>query len=82
MAQSTKQYFKDFFEESDKINDSFQVTDSKGTVHIFDKNQVLQEILSMPNSIQKKIRNRFIYIDYKDGDINNFIEYILKGLVK
>jgi hypothetical protein len=82
MAQSTRQYFKDYFEESNKINDSFEVTDSKGNVHIFDRDQVLREILAMPNSTQKRIRTKFAQIDYVNGDINNFINYMLKGLVK
>mgnify|MGYP001583285306 CR=1 FL=1 len=82
MAQSTKQYFKDFFEEKDSIKDSFEVTDSQGTLHVFDKQMVLQEILALPNKNQKQIRDRFVIIDFKNGDINHFIEYILKGLVK
>jgi len=82
MAQSTKQYFKDFFEEKDSIKDSFEITDSQGTLHVFDKQMVLAEILALPNKNQKQIRDRFVIIDFKNGDINHFIEYILKGLVK
>ena len=82
MPQTTKQYFKDYFNESDKIDSSFEVTDSKGNTHIFDREMVLQEILSLPNSNQKQIRDRFVIIDFKNGDINHFIKYILKGLVK
>ena len=81
MAQTTKQYFKDYFEESDSIQDVFEVTDSKGTLHIFDKDQVLAEILAMPLQTQKQIRNKFIYIDFKRGNMNHLIKYLLKGLV-
>jgi hypothetical protein len=81
MAQSDKQYFIDFFKESDVIDDSFTVVDKKGTTHIFDKRQVLNEILAMPSSIKKKVRHKFVQIDFKRGDINHFITYLLQGLV-
>lgn len=81
MAQTTSQYFRDFFREKDNIEDQFTVKDSKGNTHIFDKDMVLREILSMPSSTQKKIRQKFVQIDYANGDINHFIKYMLKGLV-
>lgn len=81
MVQSDKQYFKDYFEESDKIKDSFTVVDKRGVTHIFDKEQVLVEINAMPKSVQKKIRSKFVQIDYRNGNPNHFIEYVLKGLV-
>ena len=82
MANEQDRYFKDYWAETDKIDDEFFITDSKGTQHIFDKEQVLVEILAMPNSIKKKIRHNFVIIDFKNGDPNHFIKYILKGLVK
>jgi len=75
-------YFKDFFEEKSNIDDEFVVEDSKGQTHIFMKDQVLEEILAMDNSTKKKIRTKFVQIDFKNGDINHFIKYMLKGLVK
>ena len=37
MAQSDKQYFKDFFEENKSIQNSFTVKDKKGMTHIFER---------------------------------------------
>ena len=82
MGNEQDKYFKDFFAEKDSIDDEFIVVDSKGQTHVFDKDQVLVEILAMPNDIKKKIRNKFVIIDFKRGDINHFINYMLKGLVK
>ena len=82
MVQSDKQYFKDFFEENKSIQNGFIVKDKKGMTHIFDREQVLVEILNLPASTMKKVRTKFVQIDFRHGNINHFINYLLKGLVK
>ena len=47
MAQSDKQYFKDFFNEKESINDEFVIVDKRGVTHVFEKEQVLVEILAL-----------------------------------
>ena len=79
------QYFKMFFAETDKITDFCFVKESEinGTLHIFEynltKEDILKEILKMPIAIKEQIRDKFIQIDFKNGDINHFVNYILEG---
>lgn len=76
-----KKYFKTFFEEKDSILDMFEIVDKKGETHFFDKENVLNQLLSFDKITQKEIREKFIHIDFLNGDINQFIKYILQGLV-
>jgi len=81
MAQSDKQYFKDFFNEKESINDEFVIVDKRGVTHVFEKEQVLVEILALSKTNQKKVRNKFVQIDFGNGDINHFIKYMLRGML-
>ena len=81
-------YFKMYFKETDKIQE-FNATISKeikGELHIFEYNftkaDILKIILNLPEDIKAKIRTTFIQIDFRNGDINHFIDYILNGHIK
>lgn len=39
-------------------------------------------ICNQPASVQKQIRNNFVKIDFLNGDVNHFWEYITKGMLK
>lgn len=73
---------KTYFEENDRINDSFEVEDKNGTLHIIDKNILLKSLLAMPSSTQKKIVDKITQIELRNpSQINDFLTYLSKGLV-
>lgn len=43
---------------------------------------VLEFIYQMPTDIQKKVAKTFIQIDFKNGDIMHYIEYLANGMAK
>jgi hypothetical protein len=73
-------YFNTYFKESDKIQD-FCYAETVGD-HVYEfnltKSDILKIILDLPKELQIKIRNQFILIDFKNGDINNFLDHLLK----
>ena len=78
-------YFNTYFKETNKIT-NFDYYDEKeidGEMHIFTfsytKEDILKVILNLPLDIQEKIRNIFIQIDFKNGDIMHFINYLMNG---
>lgn len=76
-------YLQMYFKESDKINDFsfYKEVEVNGELHIFTfdytKADILKILCSFDKEIQETIRETFIKIDFKNGDINHFIEYIL-----
>jgi hypothetical protein len=73
---------KRYFEENDKIQETFEVTDREGTVHLIDKDVLLASILKLPVSDQKKIVDKITQIELRNpNQINHFLEYVAKGLV-
>ena len=39
-------------------------------------------ICSMPKNIQDQIKTNFVKIDFLNGDVNHFWEYLTKGMLK
>ena len=76
-------YLQQYFKETDKIIDFCfcKEIDIKGQFHIFTfdytKADILKIFCSFDKATQETIRENFIKIDFKNGDINHFIEYIL-----
>jgi hypothetical protein len=77
-------YFNTYFKENDKIQD-FCYVESIGE-HVYEFNltkaDILKVILDLPDDLQKKIRDKFVIMDFKGGDINHFLDYLLKGHCK
>ena len=72
-------YFEKLFKEKEIDLD----TEIKIDGHInFTVKNVLEFINSCPKSINNKIRNTYMRIDFKNGDIMDFTKYIAKGIVK
>jgi hypothetical protein len=79
-----------YFKENDKIEsyDFFREIKLKnaglfGDQEVFnyhlEKADILKTILEMPDLVRADIRKAFIKIDFLNGDINNFITYLLNG---
>ena len=81
---SSDKYFKDFFAEKDGIQE-FNYSDMKGN-HVYEFNytpdDILKIILSMDESTKRKIRDQFVKIDFANGDINDYIDFLMTVYVK
>jgi hypothetical protein len=84
----TNSYFETYFKETDRIEDFdfYEQKEINGQLHIFEfsytKADILKIILNLPIDIRDKIRKTFIMIDFKNGDIMHFINYMLNGHCK
>ena len=74
-------YFDRYFDESSRINDSFTI-DVDGETHIVEKDALLDMLNSLPSGTKDKIEKKMTEIDFASGDMNNFLEYFLKGYLK
>ena len=79
-TQQLNDYFERFFEESTKLNELYEVEDNQGMIHMVDKDCVLETIKNLDQDNKHKVMVVFTKIDFLDGDINHFIEYLLKGV--
>ena len=43
---------------------------------------VVEFICSLPLEVQKDCRNKLVYIDFKNGDVFHFLDYIANGMAK
>ena len=74
-----------FFNETEKVSgfEYIRQEEINGELRIFEycltKEEVLNELLKMPKEIQKQIKNKIVLIDFRNGDIQHFINYVLKG---
>lgn len=75
------QYFKMFFKETDKIGSYGFYKCVGDNIFTFDysKEDILKIILSFSPETKKKIREKFVMIDFKNGNIQHFIDYLLDG---
>ncbi|MDP2684924.1 MAG: hypothetical protein Q8P20_07875 [bacterium] len=81
---SPNNYFKNFFRETEEINEFNYTTVDNGQIWDFSytKKDILKIILQFDKTTKKKIMKKFIQIDYMNGDINHFVEYIMLGYAK
>ena len=78
----TKNYFDLYFDECERINDVFEVEDQNGTLHVFEKDAVREELKALPAQYQEQIKSKIAIIELRNPDgINHFIEYVLRGLL-
>ena len=78
------EYFENFFEEKEGIQE-FNYTTVKEN-HVWDfnytKENMVKILKSFDNETKNKIRKIMIKIDFKNGDINHFLEYVFLGYAK
>jgi len=71
---------KTYFEEKEIPYEVFEI-ENNGELHLIDNEMIIESIGNMPIAIQKKISNKITAIDFMNGDINDFLKYIAKGLI-
>lgn len=73
-------YLKKYFEEKDLKEEQFEI-EHEGQTHFISTEVVKEAILNAPLNEQKQIANTIRKIDFKNGDINDFLKHLAKGLV-
>jgi len=43
---------------------------------------VVEFICNLPDAVQKDCRDKLVYIDFKNGDVFHFLQYIAEGMAK
>lgn len=72
----------DLFVEEKKINKSevFVVT-HKEIIHFVEFSQLLDYIKGLSIEVKKKIKNNIAYIDFRNGNLMGFFDYMANGYI-
>ncbi len=83
MTEPKPSYFFDrFFAEKDIPYKVFDVTDSQGVPHVIPQEVVIEAIKGTRGSEKAKIESTLRMIDYKNGDVNHYLEHLARGLAE
>lgn len=80
-AQSAREYLETFFEEKQLPHQSWDIEDESGTMHYIDSSVVIEALLNAPQSEQEQAADVIRRIDFANGDVNDFLKHLAKGLV-
>lgn len=79
---TTKTFLKTFFEEKQLPEKTFEVKHGE-TVHFVENGFVIDLILNHTSGWEQgRIRDIICQIDFKNGDVNHFLEHLAKGYVE
>lgn len=84
MKKPTKfeEWFRTFLDEKDLETVEFMTTIGND-IHVYDNYDVAEWIINnMSPADQAKVKEKIVYIDFKNGDVNHFLEYIGKGFAE
>lgn len=77
----SKRYLEIFFAEKDLPFVTWEITAPDGVVHVIDTDVVKEAIFNASNEEQHEIANVIRRIDFANGDVNDFLHHLAKGLV-
>jgi hypothetical protein len=76
-----EKYLTTMIEEKGKdIEDYIECLEDKGHFGITYQ-MLIDFIVSMPKEIKRQIKKTLIYIDFKNGDVFHYFDYIADGMV-
>lgn len=75
-------YLNLFFAEKDIRSKMFDITDSRGVAHSIPNDVVVEAIAQTSGSERKKIEDTIRQLDFRNADINHFLEHLAKGLAE
>ena len=83
------QYFKYYFTETSKVDgyyDTVTKEDKQGKLHVYEYNYTNRDLIKIFQSFskrnKKKVRTMMVRIDFRNGNMQNYIDYIMKGYTK
>ena len=77
-----RSYLNMFFAEKDLPYKVFSVDDSRGLSHEISNEVVIEAISGTSGGERKQIEDTIRKIDFKNGDVNHFLEHLAKGLAE
>jgi predicted DNA binding protein len=78
---TTKQYFELFFEEKDLENRIYEI-EYNGQTHFVETEFVIELIKKAQLQEQKAIREKLVYIDFRNGDVHHFLQFLAEAYIK
>lgn len=82
MATTVKSFLKTYFEEKMLRELTFEI-EHNGTKHFVENGFVIDLIVNHTiGDEQRKIRDIICQIDFKNGNVNHFLEHLATGYVK
>ena len=80
MKQNTQKYFDAFFSEKDLAEKIYDVNSANGTPNVIPTSAVIAAIKSTQGNEAKQIQSDLRQIDFYNGDVHHYLEYIAQGL--
>jgi len=75
-------YLYTFFEEKDLPEKNFKVVDNRGVTHFIPNTVVIEHIAQTSSSERRKIEDVIRKIDFKNGDVNHFLEHLAGAIAE
>ena len=75
-------YLDLFFAEKDIPYKVFDVKDSQGVTHSIPNEAVIEAIMGTRGGERAKIEKTIRMIDFKNGDMNHYLEHLARGLAE
>lgn len=75
-------YLNRFFAEKVIPEREFTVTDSQGMDHFIPNGVVVEAIAQTSGAERKKVEDTLRQIDYRNGDVNHYLEHLAKALAE
>ncbi len=81
---SVNNYFKRYFEESNKVYgyDGYAEKGNEIFTYNYTKDDIVKILQSFDLKTKKKIMNMMIRIDFKNGDMQHYIDFLMDGYTK
>ena len=80
-TSKTQKYLETFFEEKNLPLKNWDIIGKDGEWNNISNEVVIEYILKAPEYEQKKIANKIRKIDFYNGDVNDFLKHLAKGIV-
>ena len=81
-SRTAGSYLDLFFDEKDIPYKVFDVKDSQGVTHSIPNEVVIEAIKGTRGGEQAKIEKMLRMIDFKNGDVNHYLEHLARGLAE
>lgn len=76
-----RKWFETLIEEKGIDQEDFTV-EHEGMMHFIEMDVLKEFICKSPGDIQAKIKENLVYIDFKNGDIMDFLKHLAKGMIE
>jgi len=82
MSNRFNSWFDTFLEEKNLRYTAWDIVDSNGNTHFIDSDVVIDAIKNASTEEQRKIKEIIVKIDFRNGDVNHFLQHLAQGLIE